>query len=74
MQALGRYLPALMSLGSALGIALHSLIYNWDTHIKVIFFLLKKNYVSLLWVANNASCTPWFSSKIPERHNYTVES
>jgi hypothetical protein len=30
-----RYLPALLSLGSALGIALHSLLYNWDTYITV---------------------------------------
>lgn len=28
-------MPALISLGTGLGIALHTLLYNWDSHIQL---------------------------------------
>jgi hypothetical protein len=37
LQVVRRYLPALMSLGSVLGVALHSLLYSWDTYVSVTF-------------------------------------
>eukprot|EP00090_Calanus_glacialis_P008621 TRINITY_DN16973_c0_g1_i1.p1 TRINITY_DN16973_c0_g1~~TRINITY_DN16973_c0_g1_i1.p1 ORF type:complete len:620 (-),score=99.64 TRINITY_DN16973_c0_g1_i1:77-1936(-) len=50
-EAIKTYLPALISLGTGLGIALHTLLNNWDTHIQ------RDMLPSLSWIGDEVTIT-----------------